>query len=637
MSDIQKPIIKVLGNGFSVILLFSLIAVAMFGDDPSTGFHTFPSAVQQLIALSSFDNYSDLTENASVPMFLFVIAFVTVGHIFLMSVVLDITINFYTDAEKDQLKSERKKELQGLVKAFSYLDPSGTGIISYREYKHLLSFLRPDVTPVESRLLYEISASREDPKNPLAPVRLDVIDFAHIRKILGIRFSRRSRSTVVQAAGRLVATRGYSGLVFLACVANVLALGVKAVEGFSEQPLANQIHIATVCIMAVDLVLQSTDLGFQNFLHQEGTTAYLIVVVQNMLIHLLAPALPVKILNISDSITAYTVLVQNDTLHKWTWVFLKMMPMLFDVWCFVFMILFALTVILLEIGVSDSPYEALKLTFRILLGSDWSGTMFEAAQWGGVFTTMLFVFAYVLLNMVCFNLMVALVMGFENQVDTLQEQSKMRPIRVDETSTSSYLAVFVASSESWRKKVLDHESDVTKDDLKACAKYHKKCNLLEVFQKRNEERAIIENNKHKHEEPEKKSGEEAIAAPVPTEMVKRAAEQWRRLSQQLKGQQKQAEEESPAAPEKKSKDEKDKPKENDDADKKEKKAELKSPVKSSDDKENAVGANSTRSRVIPTPEPATPSSSTPPTPPTPSTPSTPSTLRERRTGELQSP
>jgi hypothetical protein len=87
VSDIQKPMMVVLLNGLAMMILFALLAVFMFGGEDSAYFKDFPTAVVSLVVLSTFDNYSSITEGCSGPTFLFFIAYVLVGHIFLMSVV----------------------------------------------------------------------------------------------------------------------------------------------------------------------------------------------------------------------------------------------------------------------------------------------------------------------------------------------------------------------------------------------------------------------------------------------------------------------------------------------------------------------------------------------------------------------
>jgi hypothetical protein len=313
--------------------------------------------------------------------------------------VLDITINFYTDAEKDQLKSERKKEMQGLVKAFSYLDKDSDGRIDFRSFRAMLSHLRPDLSKFEVRLLHDISATRIDPYDPLNPPTLDVVDFLSIRKILGVRFAQRSlkRTQLKAFAELLFESRWYNIVIRICHAINGMLLASKA-SGWNVQ-FFELTHVLCLAVMVADIVFQSVHLGFINYMHLEGTASTIITVAQNVLtrffVHflpffpevaaLLSPERIQIIVNVSDGLTAYVAMNQVPTLHKWMWTFLKMVPMLFDVSCFVFMNLYALTVILLELGLFDEPFDALLLTFRILLGSDWSGDMLRLVQIHGYF------------------------------------------------------------------------------------------------------------------------------------------------------------------------------------------------------------------------------------------------------------
>jgi len=107
-------------------------------------------------------------------------AFFVVGVLFLVSLILGLSFEAYTEHTKKHVKSERLKEYQGLSKAFAELDKKGTGQLSHRLWRGLLLHLRPDCSQLESQLLYRMISDRKG--------KLDAIDFLNLRSVLKLKF-----------------------------------------------------------------------------------------------------------------------------------------------------------------------------------------------------------------------------------------------------------------------------------------------------------------------------------------------------------------------------------------------------------------------------------------------------------------
>ena len=89
----------------------------------------------------------------------FFFAALYVGQRFILSVVLGHTFETFTAFTAKQVKKERLKEMQGLVKAFTALDHDKTGYISEQVWSALLRNLYPDMRPEEIALYYELVAA----------------------------------------------------------------------------------------------------------------------------------------------------------------------------------------------------------------------------------------------------------------------------------------------------------------------------------------------------------------------------------------------------------------------------------------------------------------------------------------------
>jgi hypothetical protein len=92
------------------------------------GFQSVPKAFVHMFTLFTTENFPDFTQPAFVTnsaTFVYFLSFMYVGLFFLMPVLLAMNVSFYMEYTEKQIRSERKKEWQGLMKAFSMIDKEG--------------------------------------------------------------------------------------------------------------------------------------------------------------------------------------------------------------------------------------------------------------------------------------------------------------------------------------------------------------------------------------------------------------------------------------------------------------------------------------------------------------------------------
>eukprot|EP00300_Choanocystis_sp_HF-7_P042993 c9633_g1_i2.p1 GENE.c9633_g1_i2~~c9633_g1_i2.p1 ORF type:complete len:880 (-),score=222.68 c9633_g1_i2:12-2651(-) len=504
VADIMKPLASVLLSAIAMIVLFALVAVPLFaGTSVGEGhFTNFESAVTSLLVLATMDNYHQLVENAPASTLPFFVCFILLGAIFLMSVTLDIVIKFYSAAEGDKLKDELNKELQGLTKAFSILDKHNEGLIGFREFRALMAHLRPDVTTLfRMELLYELIATRCDPDDPSGKLRIDVFDFFSMRDILGVNVhsQKAKRSPASLFARRITGSRVWAPMMTAITIANLFVLIFVASTDLWDSA-ANLVHfVLIVLVMGFDMGLSYLDNSIL-FVTKRGNLVGVVVAAQNLVIRTIAlfvwfgfvsfEWLPEErvwwAVAVSDAVTGFLITRKVELVAEWMWKFFGMAKMLVDLSSFVFMNLYFITVVTIELGLHDSPVTAMLVAFRVLMGSDWSSAMYEGMQVYGNCMVVVYVSFYVLLQMVCFNLVVALVMEFESNASSDDSETS----KVFEHPSEGDLEVMIQIQNrlDWRRITGSQSQDKTgSNTIKVCQKYHKQVDLKKLAEQREEE------------------------------------------------------------------------------------------------------------------------------------------------------
>lgn len=123
-----------------------------------------------------------LSANSTYLMFFFPCIYV--GQRFLLSIIIGDTYETYKSLVKKQLKKEKMKEMQGLVKAFSALDHDKSGSISKYVWKEVLKKYDPSIPDEAIALYFELIAQGGDVVN--------VLQFLSLRRVLNFNLTLNS-------------------------------------------------------------------------------------------------------------------------------------------------------------------------------------------------------------------------------------------------------------------------------------------------------------------------------------------------------------------------------------------------------------------------------------------------------------
>jgi len=153
-----------------MLLVFLLLvsALAMARLLRGTGSHHFSSsaaAFRELgILLLTQDNYQDLLDDllrhGGLASLLLFFAFVVVGILFLMQLVLGTVIDTYMEEAQKELRSKRVKQAKGLMRAFVELDLRKEGRLRQKAFDRLLQRLRPSDSPFERQLKFSLLSNK---------------------------------------------------------------------------------------------------------------------------------------------------------------------------------------------------------------------------------------------------------------------------------------------------------------------------------------------------------------------------------------------------------------------------------------------------------------------------------------------
>lgn len=169
------------------LLVMSIVGVVLFHDfddvyqDPKKALYSL------WILMMNTETYTDLSpaegrEGISYATYFFVV--LLVGNLLLVSLLLGVTFDVFIEHTKSQLKSERLKEVKGLVKAFTHMDRENKGTMSRTMWMRFLGYLKPELTEFEKAMYFELASSFNDD--------IDIISFLELRKVLSYHFVARS-------------------------------------------------------------------------------------------------------------------------------------------------------------------------------------------------------------------------------------------------------------------------------------------------------------------------------------------------------------------------------------------------------------------------------------------------------------
>ena len=122
---------------------------------------------------------------------LFFFSAIFVGQKFLLSLILGATFDTFRAFTKKQLKDERIKEIQGLVKAFTALDDQKAGFITEPVFRALLSHYNPSLGVEEKSLYFELISSGMNSG-------VTLLQFINLRDIETYKFNRVNYAAKIQ-------------------------------------------------------------------------------------------------------------------------------------------------------------------------------------------------------------------------------------------------------------------------------------------------------------------------------------------------------------------------------------------------------------------------------------------------------
>ena len=161
----------VLVPSFIFAAFMGLVAARVFPAQ-SLSFRTSIGAVYELLMLScTMDNYEEIVRpSSSVGFTIFITFFLAIGNLYMFSLVLGMTVELFAVAQNNQLRSEWRKEMKGLVKAFFVLTGDTTrSTLTMGEWKALLRSLRPEIGVVGAELYHTLLAGDQSTHAALLP------------------------------------------------------------------------------------------------------------------------------------------------------------------------------------------------------------------------------------------------------------------------------------------------------------------------------------------------------------------------------------------------------------------------------------------------------------------------------------
>ncbi|KAJ1431987.1 hypothetical protein B484DRAFT_36811 [Ochromonadaceae sp. CCMP2298] len=181
--EVLKKMIPGMSHSLMPLLFFIVLVMV-------ASFVMYDNTIQELAnpAFTSYnwfflvftnDNFDRILPNnvvSNIQYLLFFFPCIYVGQQFLLSLIIGDTYETYKSFVKKQLKKEKLKEMQGLTKAFTVLDPEKTGTIGPYKWKECLKQYKPDLSTEAVALYFELISGG----NP----NISILQFLSLRGVL---------------------------------------------------------------------------------------------------------------------------------------------------------------------------------------------------------------------------------------------------------------------------------------------------------------------------------------------------------------------------------------------------------------------------------------------------------------------
>lgn len=174
-------------SGFILIVTFVSFSVFRLDNDLTSMLSVGYNWIWLVLTNDSFSRLYE--DGVSLLHTLFFFTALYLGQRFIMSIFLAATFDTFGKFTKKQVKTEKLKELQGLVKAFSVLDTNKEGSIYYPTWHALLKHLDPSYTNEQIALYFEISSEGND--------NISLLQFLELKNVLSFKFFPRSQDKML--------------------------------------------------------------------------------------------------------------------------------------------------------------------------------------------------------------------------------------------------------------------------------------------------------------------------------------------------------------------------------------------------------------------------------------------------------
>jgi len=171
-------------------LSYASAIATYFFRDLVPAYSTPAGALYALLTLGlTTDNFDELLPRTlpwrelpalSLTYFLFFAAFLVVVGLFLVDLMLGLVYDTFVEQAREQVASERQKELKGLTLAFCTLDPENKGYIDEATWARFLEHFSPQTTPVDALFYFQIASNYTG--------ELDLISFLDLKSHLAFEF-----------------------------------------------------------------------------------------------------------------------------------------------------------------------------------------------------------------------------------------------------------------------------------------------------------------------------------------------------------------------------------------------------------------------------------------------------------------
>eukprot|EP00002_Diphylleia_rotans_P000523 TRINITY_DN10279_c0_g3_i2.p1 TRINITY_DN10279_c0_g3~~TRINITY_DN10279_c0_g3_i2.p1 ORF type:complete len:773 (-),score=147.75 TRINITY_DN10279_c0_g3_i2:308-2626(-) len=517
---VREVTIPILG----LLYVFATFAHALFATDPAfqeddhVHFRDFPSSLRNMFILLSMDNYSQVVHTLSLKSGYaasFFLLFIFVQVFFGMALLLAAITDEYTEQNKIQVRQDWRKEIKGLLKAFSYVDPLNSGVMSRSTWCNLMDHIRPESTKMEREVLFEM-LSRYDNE-------LDIIDFLSLRSVLEFKFSSqgiRKSSGAGNLVDRILCPAFLEGtlrsliqhkfypwirtamiLFDIACLSSLSVSKMTIPFIFGSQLELEMISISFLVIEAWFTIVSKG--GLVQGWGVMSSTQKLVILVTFMVTIRWTPAaifFPIGFLN---AFRAFRIFLLTDGMQFFFSSLLSILDILLSLAGFGFAFVYFFAVLGVELYVNfvsndedsqvesfNSWYAGFLIAGRLMVSADWSDVMHDLMKKTNPLLGWYFICFHIVIVVTILNLLTAMTIEFY-RLHYVKATSKQYEATVDLATShlsqevdgariANVLHVWFKPKTSWRQQLAGVEdlTEISEDDI-LCNQKATKVNLRE--------------------------------------------------------------------------------------------------------------------------------------------------------------